>query len=261
MDTLYALCRCEDNRHPLPLDSAAVDEITAHKKFLFSIEAARNELLREILARGKIGYDGMEKDDHRGFLAGPASFFRTYEILRKTRRTNQPLTIGEDEFEHNTVTEMFGRCVPNAKLAHIPWFSPARYRTSIGLAWGLALLAAHFAARDSDGVVPLDLSVLVYLGVGATLVAICFTALRQNRDVRRTAAWNAAMYLDLNADLVGRGSSALAVARKEVLPRQKWFKNPGFYQEVARKIEQHAFDAELRRRLPELSGAFPTKHA
>ena len=83
-----------------------------------------------------------------------------------------------------------------------------------------------------------------------TLGALLVTAFKKNRDVRRAAPWNTAIYLDLNVDLIRRDLPVAAVARKEFIPRQPGlFKTPDFYYTLARKIENHSFDAELAVRL------------
>ncbi len=84
--------------------------------------------------------------------------------------------------------------MPNAKLHHRPWFSPARYTTTLALVWGVTLLIAHLVARDSqepavfDGYVAYHLGigyVAYHLGIGGTVLALVTTALKRNRDVRR----------------------------------------------------------------------------
>jgi hypothetical protein len=251
MDTLYTLCRSADNHHAPPFTAEQVAEITSHKTTYFSHEAAENPLVGEILAGGTITYFSLKQEDRRKFLEGPATFFRTHEILRRTRGRNVPVIIGGREYPHDDVAGMFGRCVPNAKLQHLPWFSPARYTTSLALAWGVTLLVAHLFARDNPGVGPFDPFVLYYVGILGTITALIYTALKSNRDVRQSAPWNSAIYLDLNADLVRRNSSGLAGARKEFMPQQKGFKHPDFYYALARRIETHGFDEELFRRLGE----------
>lgn len=250
MDTLYTLCRSADNHYAPPFAAEQVAEIISHKTTYFSHEAALNPLVREILQGGSITYFGLKKDDRRNFLEGPATFFRTHEILRRTRKSNAPVVIGDREYPHNTVADLFDRCVPNAKLHHLPWFSPSRYVTSLALAWGVTLLVAHLFSRDDPGAGMFDLYVLTHLGILATIAALTYTALKTNRDVRQSAPWNSALYLDLNADLVRRNSPALACARKEFIPQQKGFKHPDFYYAVARRIESHGFDADLGGRLP-----------
>jgi len=249
MDTLYTLCRSADNKHAPPFTAEQIAEIAACKKTYFLNEAAKNPLVQEILAGGTISYFGLKKDDRRNFMEGPATFFRTHEILRHSRRSNVPVTIGTKEFTHNSVAAMFDRCVPNSKLQHLPWFSPQRYGTAIAYAWGGTLLVALIFARDNPGVGMFDPFVLYYLGLTSTIVALVYTALKSNRDVRHPAPWNTATYLDLNADLVRRDSPILACARKEFVPLQKGFKNPDFYYPLARRIEAHGFDHELARHL------------
>jgi hypothetical protein len=103
-----------------------------------------------------------------------------------------------------------------------------------------------------DAQTTLDTHVLHYLGIYTTLAALLFTALKKNRDVRHSAPWNTAIYLDLNTDLVRRDQPAVAAATKEFLPRQRGlFKTPDFYYPLARKIENHGFDPEL---ITQLSG-------
>src|SRR3990170_4707572 len=83
-------------------------------------------------------------------VAGPATFFRTHEILRKTRRSNASLTIGGREYTHDEGVKMFARCVPNTKLDHLPWCSLGRYRVSLGLAWAVTLVVALITARGQE---------------------------------------------------------------------------------------------------------------
>ena len=247
MDTLYTLCRSADNHHAPPFTAEQVAEITSHKATYFAHEAAGNPLVAEILAGGSITFFNLKQQDRRKFLEGPATFFRTHEILRRTRGSNAPIRIGGREYPHNAVAEMFGRCVPNAKLKHLPWFSPTRYVTSLAYAWGGTLLVALLFARENPAGGMFDPFVLYYVGLLTTIVALVYTALKSNRDVRQSAPWNTAIYLDLNADLVRRNSPALAAARKEFLPQQKGFKHPDFYYAVARRIESHSFDGDLAR--------------
>lgn len=247
MDTLYTLCRSADNHHAPPFTAEQVAEIAAHKAAHFSHEAAENPLVQEILTGGTITYFNLKRDDRRKFLEGPATFFRTHEILRRTRRSNAPIQIGGREYTHNAVAAMFGRCVPNAKLEHLPWFSPARYLTSLAYVWGVTLLVAHLFARDNPAGGTFDPFILYHGGLSGTIVALLYTAVKSNRDVRQSAPWNSAIYLDLNADLVRRNSPALAAARKEFMPQQKGFKDPEFYYALARRIETHDFDSELAR--------------
>ena len=254
MDTLYTLCRSADNHHAPPFTPEQVAEIAAHKAAHFSHEAAQNPLVQEILTGGTITYFNLKKDDRRKFLEGPATFFRTHEILRRTRGSNSPILIGGREYTHNSVAEMFERCVPNAKLQHLPWFSPAHYATSLAYVWGVTLLVAHLFARDNPGAGMFDTFIVYHAGLSGTVVALLFTAVKSNRDVRQSAPWNSAIYLDLNADLVRRNSPGLAAARKEFLPQQKGFKDPAFYYALARRIETRGFDSELAR-----EGGVPAK--
>ena len=249
MDTLYVLCRSVDRRTCQQMDAGEATSAVAQKQAYFAAEAKVNPLVQEILSGGTVTPVGGIKNDPEGFLTGPATFFRTHEILRKTRRANTPLCIGRHEYSHDEVAEMFARCMPNAKLAHVPWCSLGRYRISLGLAWGATLLTSHFSARAAEGDELLDPFVLYYTGSITTVAALVYTTLKQNRDVRQAAPWNSAMYLDLNADLVRRNSPALAAARKEFVPQEKPFKTPRFYYDLARKIEAHAFDGELNARL------------
>jgi len=249
MDTLYTLCRSADNHHAPPFTAEQITEIAAHKTSYFSQEAAANPLVSEILAGGTVSFFDLKKEDRRKFLEGPATFFRTHEILRRTRRSNAPISIGSKEFPHNAVAAMFDRCVPNSKLQYVPWFSPSRYVASLAYAWGGTLLLALLFGRDNSGSMPLDGFVLYHLGILSTIAALIYTALKSNRDVRHPAPWNTAIYLDLNADLVRRRSPGLAAARKEIMPLQKGFKHPDFYYPLARRIEAHGFDEELARYL------------
>ncbi|MEO7599990.1 MAG: hypothetical protein ABIV50_13720 [Opitutus sp.] len=255
MDTLYVLCRSVDRRTSHHLDEADVTAAVAQKESYLAAEAKVNPLVHEILSGGSVTLLGGVKHDAAGFLNGPPSFFRTYEMLRKTRRSNAPLCVGRREYSHDEVAAMFVRCVPNAKLAHVPWCSLGRYRISLGLAWGATLLTAHFSARAEEGDPLLDPFVLYYMGSITTVAALVYTTLKQNRDVRHAAPWNSAMYLDLNADLVRRKLPTVAVARKEAVPQEKPLKTLRFYYDVARKIETHAFDAELNARLAAATGA------
>ncbi|MEO6874336.1 MAG: hypothetical protein ABI222_05895 [Opitutaceae bacterium] len=247
MDTLYTLCRSADNHHAPPFTPEQVAEIVSHKTTYFSNEAAENPLVREILQGGTLTFFNLKQEDRRGFLEGPATFFRAHEILRRTRRGNVPVFLGTCEYPHDTVTKMFGRCVPNAKLEHLPWFSPSRYVASLAYAWGVTLLVSHLFARDNPGSGMFDSFVLYQLGLFGSIVALAYTALKSNRSVNQSAPWNSAVYLDLNADLVRRNSPHLAVARKEFMPQQKGFKDPAFYYALARRIEAHGFDEELAR--------------
>lgn len=252
MDTLYTLCRSADNRCCPPLSAEQARQIAADKRAYFVTESEINPLVREILSGGSLSYYGLEAEDPERALNGPATFFRTHEILRRTRAANRPIRIGGEEYPHDVVADFFARCVPNARLHHVPWFSAARYSTSVILVWAGALLISHFAARDTGDQGAVDGYLLYHLGVGGTIAALACTSLMRNRSVRRGSPWNSAMYLDLNADLIRRNSPALALARKEFLPRQRPFKNPAFYYPLARRIESHGFDDELTRQLGRL---------
>jgi len=249
MDTLYVLCRSVDHRYAPPLDAADVEAAVAQKSEYFTVEADANPLVQEILAGGRVSFEGIAAVDKHAFLRGPATFFRTHEILRKTFAANTPITIGTREYSREDVAVMFERCVPNSKLELIPWCSLGRYRVSLGLAWGATLLTAHITARGNESEVLLDPFVLYYMGSTTTIAALTYTTVKQNRDVRCAAAWNSAMYLDLNADLLRRNCRALAVARKEYVPQETPFKTTRFYYALARKVESHGFDAELTKRL------------
>lgn len=249
MDTLYVLCRSVDRRHSLRLDSEEANEAITQKSAYFDAEAKVNPLVHEILISGRVSCGDLGRSDNDRFLVGPATFFRTHEILRKTRRSNVPITIGRREYTHDEVAEMFARCIPNAKLEQLPWCSLGRCRVSLGLALGLTLLVAHITARGQESDQLLDPFVLYYMGIATVIAALIYPIIRQNRDVRQAAPWNSAMYLDLNADLLRRNSPALAVARKEFVPQEKPLKTPRFYYALARKIESHGFDAELMQRL------------
>jgi hypothetical protein len=239
MDNLYTLLRAVDNSRPSSLTPKEAAELLARKKAYFIEEAKTNPLAREIFRGGLITCEGVVKSDGAGFLSGPATFFRTHELLRKTRSRNYPLCIGNVEFSHNEAVDFFERCVPNIQLHYAPWCSPARYTASLSLAWGSTLLVAHIVARNSENQTTLDPGVLYHMGLYTTFIAL-----------RYSAPWNTAVYLDLNADLIRRNLPAAAVARKEFLPRQPGiFKTPAFYYAVARKIENHGFDAELSARL------------
>lgn len=247
MDTLYTLCRSVDNHSAPPLTAEQMEAAAAHKRAYFEQEAAQNPLVHAILGRGTVTFFGIEQADRHGILVGPAGFFRTHEILRQSRRTNAPLKIDGREYPHNEVAALFARCIPNAKLQHNPWFSPARYLTTLGLAWGLTAIAAHLAARDEGEGVLFDPAILYFLGLGGTGVALVTSALARNRDVRQGSPWNSATYLDLNADLVRRRSPLLALARKDRIPQQRPFKTPEFYYPLVRRIEAQGFDEELGR--------------
>jgi hypothetical protein len=245
MDTLYVLCRSVDHRHSDRMGADEVREACAQKTAYFKAEAKVNPLVEAILTGGRVTFDGLSSQDKHGFLDGPATFFRTHEILRKTRSSNARLSIGSREYTHDEVAALFSRCVPNAKLAQLPWCSLGRLRISLGLAWAATLLVAHITAQGQEGDNLFDPFALYYMGSITTVAALIYTTLKQNRDVRHAAPWNSAMYLDLNADLVRRNSPALAWACKGRLPQQKFLKTPQFYYAVARKIESHGFDAEL----------------
>lgn len=248
MDTLYTLCRSVDNHHAPPLSAEQAAEISAHKRTHFEQEAARNPLVRAILDGGTVTSFVVDRGDRHDFLRGPAGFFRTHELLRQTRRSNTPLKIDGREYPHDEVAAMFARCVPNVKLQHNPWFSPARYTTTLGLVWGVTAIAAHLAARDAGEGDLFDAGILYFLGLGGTGVALVTSALARNRDVRQASPWNSATYLDLNVDLLRRGSPLLALARKEFIPQQRPFKTPEFYYPLVRRIENHGLDDELDRR-------------
>jgi hypothetical protein len=246
MDNLYTLLRSVDNSRTPPVSTKDAADLLNRKKAHFLEEAKTNPLAREILRAGKIACDGLTIIGEKNFLAGPPTFFRLYELLRKTRASNLPLQIGNTEFTHNEVVDMYERCVPNVRLHYAPWCSPARYTASLGLAWGSTLLVAHLVARSSDGQTMLDQGVFYHMGVYTTLAALLFTAFKKNRDVRHSAPWNTAIYLDLNADLIRREMPTAALANKEFLPRQTGlFKTPDFYYPLSLKIENHGFDTEL----------------
>jgi len=250
MDNLYTLLRSVDNSRTPPLTPKEAAELFARKKAYFLEEARTNPLVREILRCGRIACAGLPPTGEKCFLAGPPTFFRVHELLRKTRSKNLPLQVGSSELPHNEVVDLYERCVPNVRLHYAPWCSPARYTASLGLAWGSTLLVAHIVARNADSQTTLDASVLYYMGLYSTLAALLYSAIKQNRDVRHPAPWNTAIYLDLNADLVRRDLPAAAFARKEALPRQGGiFKTPEFYYALARRIENHGFDTELTAQL------------
>jgi hypothetical protein len=249
MDTLYVLCRSVDRRHCLNLCREEADEAIAQKRAYFDAEAKVNPLVHEILTGGRVSCAELGRGDKDSFLVGPATFFRTHEILRKTRNTRSPIAVGRRDYTHDEVAEMFTRCVPNAKLARLPWCSLGRRRVSLGLAFGLTLVVAHITARGQESEQLLDPFVLYYMGIATTIAALIYPIVKQNRDMRHAAPWNSAMYLDLNADLLRRNSPALAVARKEFVPQERPLKTPRFYYALARKIESHGFDAELMQRL------------
>jgi hypothetical protein len=262
MDNLYTLLRSADNNRTPPLTLKEATDLLNRKKAYFLEEAKTNPLAREILRGGRIGCDGLTKSGDNDFFAGPATFFRVHELLRKTRSQNLPFQIGNAEFPHNEVVDLFERCVPNVHLHYAPWCSPARYTASLGLAWGSTLLVAHLVARNADSRTFLDPDVLYHMGLYTTLAALLYTALKKNRDVRHSAPWNTAIYLDLNTDLIRRDLPAAALARKEFLPRQHGlFKTPDFYYPLARKIENHGFDTELSVLLAGQKTAAPTAQA
>ncbi len=230
MDNLYTLLRSVDNSRTPPLTPQETADVLDRKKAYFTEEAKTNPLAREILRAGPITCDGLVLPPNKTILNGPATFFRVHELLRKNRDKNLPLQIGNAEFSHNHVVDFYERCMPNVQLHHAPWFSPARYTATLGLAWSSTLLVAHLMARSSDGQTMFDPSVLYFMGVYTTLAALITTALKKNRDVRHSAPWNTAIYLDLNADLVRRNQPTAAFATKEFLPRQSGlFKTPDFY--------------------------------
>ncbi len=246
MDNLYTLLRSVDNSHTPPLTPKETAEVLDRKKAYFTEEAKTNPLVREILRGGCITCDGLIIPANKTIINGPATFFRLHELLRKNRNKNLPLQIGHAEFSHNEVVDFYERCMPNVQLHHSPWCSLARYTASLGLAWCSTLLVAHLMARHSDGQTMFDSSALYFMGVYTTLAALIITALKKNRDVRHSAPWNTAIYLDLNADLVRRDQPTAAFATKEFLPRQRGlFKTPDFYYPLALKIENHGFDAAL----------------
>lgn len=249
MDNLYTLLRAVDNSHALPLTPKEAADLLNRKKSHFLEEAKTNPLAREILRGGQVSCDSLPKPAASSILDGPATFFRVHELLRKTRAKNFPLQIGGREFPHNTAVDLYERCVPNVQLHHAPWCSPARYTTSLGLAWGCSLLVALVAGSSEDGQPALDTHVLCYAGTYMTLAALLYTAIKKNRDVRHSAPWNTAIYLDLNTDLIRREQPAAAAAHKDILPRQKFFKTPEFYHALVRKIEAHGYDAELTARV------------
>jgi hypothetical protein len=245
MDNLYTLLRAVDNSHSLPLTPKEAAEILNRKKAHFLEETKTNPIAREILRGGQVTCELLPKPVASSILAGPATFFRVHELLRKTRSKNLPLQIGGREFAHNEVVDLYERCVPNVQLHYAPWCSLARYATSLGLAWGCTLLVALVVAHSEDSQTALDTRIVFYMGLYTTLAALLYTALKKNRDVRHSAPWNTAIYLDLNTDLIRRELPAVAAAHKDFIPRQKLFKTPEFYHALVRKIETHGFDAEL----------------
>lgn len=255
MDNLYTLLRAVDNSRSLPLSAKDAADLLNRKNAHFLVEAKTNPLAREILNGGQVTCEFIPKPVASSILAGPATFFRVHELLRKTRRKNLPLQIGGREFTHNKAVDLYERCVPNVHLHHAPWFSPARYTTSLFLAWGCTLLVALVVGRSEERQPSLDTGVLYYMGIYTTLAALLYTAFKKNRDVRHAAPWNTAVYLDLNTDLIRRAQPAAAAAHKDCIPRQKYFKTPEFYHALVRKIEAHGFDAELSARLASLPSA------
>jgi len=253
MDTLYTLLRSADRRHSLPFQPDAARDIADCKQAYIQAEAQENPLLREILAGGTVTIDDIEALDRHGFLQGPATFFRVHEILRKNRAGDQAVRIGSEQFSHDEAVALFGRCIPNVWLRHVPWHSLAHYRLSLPLAWGSSLLVSHLVARGSTEGGFLDGTILYYMGIGTTTAAVVYSTLRSSRRLNQPAPWNSALYLDLNIDLFRRRSPALAAARKDFLPRQTPWKTPDFYYALARRIEQAGFDEELSRRLPSAS--------
>lgn len=245
MDTLYTLCRSADNRHAPPLSAEARAEIMVHKRAFFAEEAAVNPLVAEILRGGSVGLHAPLSGRRAAFLLGPASFFRTHELLRKTRDRNTPLLIGGREHPREEVLAFFQRCVPNANLRFLPWFSTARYTMSLGLAAAATILIGHLVALTSDEGGLFDRDVAWQAGVILFAFAIVSSARRSNRDPRHAAPWNSAIYLDAQAQCLRSGSPALALARKEALPQQKLFKDPAFYDQLLAEIESGRFAAHL----------------
>lgn len=241
MDTLYTLCRSADNRHALPLSDSARAEAVVHKRAFFAEEAAVNPLVAEILRGGAVGLHAPLRGRRATFLSGPASFFRTHELLRRTRETNAPLLIGGREYSRDTVLTLFQRCVPNTNLRFLPWFSTARYTMSLGLAAAATVLIGHVVALTSDEGGLFDRDVAWQAGVFLFALAVLSSARRSNRDPRHAAPWNSAIYLDANAQCIRSGSSALALVRKESIPQQRLFKDPTFYDELLRQIESGRF--------------------
>ncbi|MBK9992195.1 MAG: hypothetical protein IPP19_16090 [Verrucomicrobia bacterium] len=261
MDNLYTLLRAVDNSHSLPLTPKEAADLLNRKKAHFHEEAKTNPLAREILRGGQITCEFLPKPVASSILVGPATFFRVHELLRKTRSKNFPLQIGGREFPHNEVVDLYERCVPNVQLHYAPWCSLARYATSLGLAWGCTLLVALVVGHSEETRTALDSGVLYYMGLYTTLAALLYTALKKNRDVRHSAPWNTAVYLDLTTDLIRREQPAVAAAHKDILPRQKFFKTPEFYHAIVRKIEAHGFDAELNARLNATQASAPASVA
>jgi len=258
MDNLYTLLRAVDNSCCPPLSRQEAVELLKRKKAYFTEEAKANPLAREILHNGCVACDLVPKIGHGSFLAGSPTFFRVHEILRRTRKANFPILIGNEEYSHNDAVDLFERCVPNVQLHHAPWCSPARYSASLGLAWASTLLVSHIVARSGDSPLLFDTGVLRHMGLYTTIMALLYTAFKTNRDVRHAAPWNTALYLDLNIDLVRRDLPTAAAAHKDILPRQGFFKTPDFYYALARKIENHGFDTELSARLSDQKTVAPT---
>ncbi|MFT3784456.1 MAG: hypothetical protein QM790_20790 [Nibricoccus sp.] len=261
MDNLYTLLRAVDNSYALPLSRRDATSILTRKKAYFLEEAKTNPIVREILNNGCVACDEVDKTGHRSFLNGAPTFFRVHELLRCTRRKNLPLQVGAKEVSHNEAVELYERCVPNVRLYHAPWCSLARYSTSLGLAWTSTALVAHFVARSWDSDTLLDPEVVYRMGLVTTVLALGYTAFKSNRDVRHSAPWNTALYLDLNVDLIRRDLPAAAAAHKDVLPRQGFFKTPEFYYSLAQKIESHGFDTELTARIEETKTPAATSSA
>lgn len=249
MDNLYTLLRSVDNSCPAHPSTSEAAEILKRKKAYLLEESKSNPVAREIVNGGRVRCDLIDKNGRKQFLEGPATFFRIHELLRQTRKKNHPIQVGGEELPHNTVVEYFERCVPNVRLYHAPWCSPSRYAVSLGIAWASTLLVSHIVGRNSDTPALFDSRVSYYMGLYTTLVALLYTALKSNRDVRHSAPWNTTLYLDLNVDLVRRDNASAALAHKDVIPRQGLFKTPEFYYSVAKKIEAHGFDENLNRLL------------
>lgn len=241
MDTLYTLCRSADNRHALPLSDDARAEVVIHKRAFFAEEAAVNPLVAEILRGGTVRAQVPLTGGRAEFLSGPASFFRTHELLRRTRNTQAPLLIGSREYPREEVVTFFQRCVPNSNLHFLPWFSTARYSMSLGLAAAATVLIGHVVALTSDEGGLFDREVAWQVGVFLFAIAVLSSARRSNRDPRHAAPWNSAMYLDANAQCVRTGSTTLALVRKEALPQQRLFKEPTFYDHLLQQIETGRF--------------------
>jgi hypothetical protein len=245
MDNLYTLLRSVDNSCPAQPDTGEAAEILRKKRAYLQEEAKTNPLAREIINGGNVRCDLVDKSGRHQFLAGPATFFRVHELLRQTRKKDHPIQVGNEEIPHNTVVDYLERCIPNMRLHHAPWCSPARYTVSLSIAWASTLLVSHIVGRNADVPTLLDTTVVYYMGLYTTLVAFLYTAFKTNRDVRHSAPWNTALYLDLNVDLVRRDQPIAALAHKDIIPRQGLFKTPDFYYAVALKIESHGFDEQL----------------